>query len=69
MTKPLPFTQASLKRAILAARAAGLRVTGIRPDGILLVDDGEPRTLAPAGMVTHSGGIPEPHDQWGDVQV
>jgi hypothetical protein len=40
MTRPLPFTQASLKRAIEAARKAGLRVMGIRPDGTILVDNG-----------------------------
>jgi hypothetical protein len=39
MTRPLPFTKARLRRAIEAARKAGLRVTGIRPDGTLLVDD------------------------------
>lgn len=37
MTKPLPFTQAGLKRAILAVQAAGLRVAGIRPDGTIVV--------------------------------
>lgn len=39
MTKPLPFTQAGLCRAISAARKAGLRVTGVRPDGTVLVAD------------------------------
>jgi hypothetical protein len=39
MTRPLPFTKARLRRAIEAAREAGLRVTGIRPDGTLIVDD------------------------------
>jgi len=39
MTRAIAFTQASLRRAIEAARKAGLRVTGIRPDGTLLVDD------------------------------
>jgi hypothetical protein len=29
MTRPLPFTKAGLRRAIEAAREAGLRVTGI----------------------------------------
>lgn len=51
MTKPLPFTQASIRRRIAAARAEGLRVTGIAPDGTVLVDDGEnlgPRVAAPA---------------------
>ena len=39
MTRAIRFTQASLKRAIEAARKAGLRVTGIKPDGTLIVDD------------------------------
>jgi hypothetical protein len=39
MTRPLPFTKARLRRAIDVAREAGLRVTGIRPDGTLIVDD------------------------------
>lgn len=41
MTRALPFTKSSLRRAIEAARAAGLQVTGIRPDGTLIVHDGE----------------------------
>ncbi len=39
MTRALPFTQAGLRRAIEAARKAGLRVRRISPDGTLLVDD------------------------------
>lgn len=39
MTARIPFTQARLERAITAARKAGLRVTGIRPDGTLIVQD------------------------------
>ena len=39
MTVREPFTQAKVKRAISAARAAGLRVIGIRPDGTVLVQD------------------------------
>lgn len=38
-SRALPFTEAGLKRAIGAARKAGLRVTAIRPDGTLEVDD------------------------------
>jgi hypothetical protein len=41
MTARIPFTQASLERAITAARKAGLRVTGIRPDGTLVVQDAD----------------------------
>ena len=40
MTRKVSFTQASLRRAIEAARKAGLRVTGIRPDGTLVLEDG-----------------------------
>jgi hypothetical protein len=39
MTRSLPFTQASLRRAIEAVRKAGLSVTGIRPDGTLIVHE------------------------------
>jgi hypothetical protein len=39
MTRALPFTQASLRRAIEAARKSGLRVRGIRPDGTLIVHE------------------------------
>lgn len=39
MTRAATFTQASLRRAIEAARKAGLRVTGIRPDGTLLLNE------------------------------
>jgi hypothetical protein len=39
MTRAIPFTQASLRRAIKAARDAGLRVTGIRQDGTLIVGE------------------------------
>jgi hypothetical protein len=39
MTRPIPFTKARLRRAIEAAREAGLRVTAIRPDGTLIIDD------------------------------
>lgn len=39
MTRPLTFTKASVRRAIAAAQAAGLRVTGIGPDGTVLTED------------------------------
>jgi hypothetical protein len=39
MTRAIPFTKARLRRAIEAAREGGLRVTGIRPDGTLIVDE------------------------------
>lgn len=50
MTKALPFTQASMRRAILAIESAGKYVIGVRPDGTLIVGN-EPFdvvSLAPA---------------------
>lgn len=41
MTRALPFTQASITRRIEAARKAGLRITGILPDGTVAVNDGD----------------------------
>lgn len=41
MTKPLPFTQAKVVRAIAAAKKAGLRVIGIKADGTVLVQEGD----------------------------
>lgn len=42
MTRAVPFTQAKVTRAIAAARAAGLRVIGIRAtDGVVLVQEGD----------------------------
>lgn len=32
-----PFTKASLRRAIIAARSAGMRISAIRPDGTLIL--------------------------------
>jgi len=39
MSRAIPFTKASLKRRIAAAREAGLIVTGITADGTLIVGD------------------------------
>jgi hypothetical protein len=41
MTRAIPFTKAQIRRAIEAAREAGLRVTGIAPDGTLLLEERE----------------------------
>jgi len=40
MTTSGGFTQAQVKRAIAAAKTAGLRIVGIRPDGTVIVYDG-----------------------------
>jgi hypothetical protein len=68
MTRPLPFTEASLQRAIRAARKAGLRVMGIRADGTLLVNDGDnlSDTVAPSHT---DGDTTALSSKWGDVQA
>ena len=64
MTRPLPFTQASLCRAIRAARKEGLRVAGIRPDGTLIVHDGAD-TIADCTLVDQD----ERPSKWEDVEA
>lgn len=39
MTKPMPFTSASLARAIKGVEAAGRHVVGVKADGTLIVGD------------------------------
>jgi hypothetical protein len=46
MTKPVPCTEAHIRRLIKAARREGLHVIGIKPDGSILVRDGD-APLAP----------------------
>jgi hypothetical protein len=67
MTRALPFTQASLKRAIKAAHKAGLHVTGIRPDGTLIVSAGDNPApdIAPAESDDDTAML----SRWRDVQA
>lgn len=68
MTRALPFTQASVRRAVRAARQVGLRVTGIMADGTILVQDGD---KAPADV--HNDASPgqtgEPASKWEDAEA
>lgn len=69
MTRALPFTQASLRRAIAAARKAGLRVAGIRPDGTLILSD-EPCASADDGLARLApDGHPAAPSKWDDVEA
>ena len=63
MTRALPFTQASIRRAILAAQKAGLCVIGIKPDGTVLTGD---NPLVPAGSGRQDDAEPS---KWADVQA
>lgn len=69
MTKALSFTQASLCRRIAAARKAGLRVTGIAPDGtVLVVQDGDntPASVSNAAPSIQSASAPS---KWEDAEA
>jgi len=52
MTKALPFTEASLARAIRGVERAGKHVVQVRADGTLIVADKplDPASLAPPEM-------------------
>ena len=64
MTRALPFTQASINRAVKAARKAGLRVTGISANGTVLVQEGDEPLVIPPGMEQT-----RPPSKWGNVQA
>jgi len=64
MTRALPFTQASLRRAIEAARKAGLHVTGIRPDGTVIV-----RESTEIVVDALSGEATDPISKWEDIET
>lgn len=61
MSERLPFTQARIVRAIKAAEKAGKRVTGIRPDGTILVQDGD-APIAPTETQEHDAAS----NSWAD---
>lgn len=69
MTAALPFTQAGVCRAIKAARKAGMRVTGIRPDGTVIVSDGEPDGSMPPVALAESGSQDASASKWDDLEV
>lgn len=62
MTKALPFTEASLARAIKGVERAGGFVVGVRPDGTLLIAQKplDIETLIPAKSPV------EPPSKWED---
>jgi hypothetical protein len=64
MTRALPFTKAGLRRRIEAALNAGLRVTAIRPDGTVVVDD-RTEPVARVASVDHD----EKLVRWEDVKA
>ena len=68
MTRALPFTEASIRRAVKAARAAGLRVTGIRADGTIMVEDGENGT-SDVHIAPPPAQAGAPPSKWADAEA
>ena len=64
MTRSLPFTAASLARAIKGVEKAGRHVVGVKPDGTLIVGDKpiDTTTLVPAGNQSNLTGVGKPRD-------
>lgn len=56
MTAKLPFTELAVRRAIKAARNAGVRVAGvtIAPDGAITVHDADSAVAAPPIAAHHA---------------
>lgn len=66
MTKALPFTEASLARAIKGIERAGRFVIGFRPkDGVLIVGD---KPVDPASLVPPEGED-VPASKWEDQRA
>lgn len=66
MTSRLPFTRAGIRRAVNAAKDAGLTVKEIRPDGTVVVQDGD----KPAPAVQNgaaNGHTGRPSSKWEDA--
>jgi hypothetical protein len=61
MTRRIPFTKASLRRAIRAVESAGKYVVAIRPDGTIVVGD-KPVDAANLALENESTSV------WEDVQ-
>lgn len=65
MTSRLPFTEASLARAIKGVERAGRFVIGVRPDGTLIIGD---KPIDSASMIPPLGED-EPASKWEDQRA
>jgi hypothetical protein len=65
VTKPLPFTEARVRRAIAAARKEGIAIgaVSIHPDGTVTIHQGIAMPLAP----THNAVTPA--SEWEDIRA
>jgi hypothetical protein len=65
MTKALPFTEASLARAIRGVKRAGLHVIGVRPCGMLVIGDKPVESASIVPDVVQN----EPASKWEDQRA
>lgn len=65
MTRTLPFTEASLARAIKGVERAGRFVIGVKADGTLIVGD---KPIDSASMIP-ADGQNEPASKWEDQRA
>lgn len=65
MTARAPFTQATVRKAIKAARKEGLYVHGVRPDGTVIVGDSPMTGISPA-ISSPENATPS---KWEDVEA
>ncbi len=65
MTKRARVTQAQVRRMIQAARREGLRIAGIKPDGTVIVCEGENPLVPVDHPLTATDDAAALH-RWGD---
>jgi hypothetical protein len=68
MTKRATATQAQVRRNIKAARLEGLLVTGIKPDGTIVVH-AEDGTVVPFPYQNHLDATSAPGNKWSNVRA
>jgi hypothetical protein len=66
MTKRAQFTQSQVCRLIQAARRKGLRIAGLRPDGTVVVYEGD-NPLVPVDRSLAGSNYAEALRKWGDA--
>jgi hypothetical protein len=66
MTKRAVCTEVQVRRNIKAALRSGLRVAAIRPDGWVIVRDGDDLMPAPAPALDGRAALPS---KWSDVEA
>jgi hypothetical protein len=66
MTARLPYTLASVRHALNVARKLGLRVTGIRLDGAVLVEESS-AGVAPVQALQET--VMSPEEIWGNAEA